>query len=209
MDTSRSAITAASYDAVADEYEAVASGRSPEGSAFFERFCALLPSGSVVGDVGCGPGHDVADLRRGGHCVIGIDRSPAIATLASRHAPAVVADLRSMPFRSASFDGLWSSASMLHVDRVDIPALLDDWIRMLRPGGLLGLSTSVGNDEGWELAPAAPAQVPTGSIDHRRWFVHHDPTQLSAQIEASGFTVVEESVRPSFRDWLQMLCVAP
>ena len=204
----RSVVTTASYDAVAEECERVSSGRTPEAAAFFERFCSRLPSTAVVADLGCGPGADVCELGRRGHHVVGVDMSRSMAALAAHRGAVVVADVRALPFATASLDGLWSSASLLHVDRVDISAVVQKWRRVLRPGGLLGVSTSVGGDEGWDLVPAAPAHVPAGSAEYPRWFVHHEPERLRAELEAAGFLIGEASIRHSVRDWLQMLCIA-
>lgn len=64
-----------------------------------------------------------------------------------------VGDLRMVPLRDARVDGLWFSASLLHVPSDEAPATLRSWAGCLRPGGTLGLSTSLDNGAGWEESP--------------------------------------------------------
>ena len=107
---------------------------------------------------------------------------------------------------TGSLSGLWSSAALLHVPREEVPATLWAWHALLAPGGLLGLSTSMGTDEGWERVPYA-GDGPTGGPLHR-WFVHHDQEALLALLRAAGFTIASATRRTSQRDWLMVLATA-
>jgi predicted SAM-dependent methyltransferase len=48
-------------------------------------------------------------------------------------------DLRVLPFGSGEFDIVYSSHTLEHFDRKDIPAVLDEWVRLLKPDGELRL----------------------------------------------------------------------
>ena len=91
--------------------------------------------------------------------------------------PVAQGDIRMIPVRPASLDGIWSAASLLHVPRAEVPRTLDAWRSCLRAAGVLGLSTSLGDDEGWEVCPYDPLTQPSGA-PLRRWFVHHDRVGL-------------------------------
>ncbi|MGY3135355.1 SAM-dependent methyltransferase [Bradyrhizobium sp. USDA 4501] len=134
------------YEAHADEYAHTTRIRAlaPQLADFSRR----LAGGSVL-DLGCGAGYDLASFRLLGHPVAGLDYSEAITKIArsTAQAPVVVADMRGIPFRSQAFDGVWASASFLHLPRPDVVAALAEVRRVLKPGGLLFASLKRGTGE--------------------------------------------------------------
>ena len=200
--------TARSYDRIVASYEASAVQPAPERLAFRDRFVQALPAGALLVDAGCGPGHDVEHFREWGLRALGVDASAGMATRVRERGLAVaLGDLRRLPVRPHSLDGLWSSASLLHVPRDDVPATLASWHGLLRPGGVLGLITSLGADDGWEAVPYAPA-TQHGGVQLRRWFVHHDREALLEMLARAGFSVRSADERVSHRRWLQVLATA-
>ena len=197
--------TRATYDSVAEDYDRTTQGPSPELLAFRGGFAA--EAGSPVADLGCGPGRDLAAFRDAGITAIGVDLSSGMLRRAARHDLAVVrGDLRRPPLRPRSFAGIWSCAALLHVPRPDVPSTLATWHGLLRPGGHLALSTSLGGDEGWELVPYA-GPGPKGGELHR-WFVHHDENELLAMLTTAGFTVRSHEQRVSHRHWTMIRATA-
>lgn len=199
--------TAASYDRIVASYEEQAANSSPERTDFFETFALRLRRGGVVLDVGCGPGHDLEALHARGLTALGMDSSPGMARrVRDRGHQVVVADLRCVPLVEGCLDGLWSSASLLHVPRPEVSATLASWQQLLRPGGVLGVITSLGDDEGWEAVPYKPASQ-HGDVLLRRWFVHHDRDALTELITTAGFQIEQAEVREGNRRWLQLLAI--
>ena len=161
--------------------------------------------GGRVADLGCGPGRDAAHFPAAGLDVVGIDASRQMARRAGQNGvPVAQADIRRVPLRPEHLDGVWSAASLLHVPRGDVARTLRSWWQLLRSEGVLGLSTSLGDGEGWEACPYDPATQPTGA-PLRRWFVHHDPGALLGMLDVAGFDVVAARERVSHRRWLQVL----
>jgi len=196
--------TSAVYDLIAEDYETRTRQTSPEYALFREQFIVALPRGGTVLDVGCGPGRDAGFFRKAGLLCFGLDLSEAMLRLACRSTSVVRGDLRALPVRSNCLDGIWSGASLLHVPREQVRATLDGWHGALSPGGVAGLSTSVGHDEGWELVPAREDhRINEPSV--RRWFVHHDPDDLCSLVQSAGFDVVSAATRVSHRTWVQVL----
>ena len=112
-------------------------------------------------DVGCGPGNAALTLRRrwkAAH-VVALDLAlPMLRRIRPGwlHPLARVnADARALPLADASVDVLFSSLCMQWID--DVPALFDEFRRVLRPRGYLAIST-FGPDTLHELR-AAWAQV--------------------------------------------------
>lgn len=202
------AATIASYDLVADDYDARSANPMPSYVDFRDRFAGLLPAAGRIVDLGCGPGRDAVSFASVGHQVIGLDLTQAMLRIArSRGVRAVRGDLRRPPFTVGRLDGIWSSASLLHVPRDQVPATLRAWHALLRRDGLLGLSTSLGDGEGWEVVPyAAPGRRDPRPL--RRWFVHHEADRLLDILRRSGFDVLSIERRESHRSWLMVLARA-
>ncbi len=206
---SRTAETEAGYNAVAHDYTSRAANRSPGAEEFLSRFTNSLPTRSVIVDLGCGPGQDLTHFADRGHHPVGVDRSTALLALAGPAASLVRADLTQLPIASGSADALWSYASLLHIEPAALAATLAEWDRVLRPGGTVGISTSLGGDSGWELVPAGKSRRPDMPPGTRRWFVHHDNEPLLDIIQSRGWNPQEVSMRSSHRDWTQIIAHTP
>ena len=155
----------------------------------------------VVLDVGAGPGHLTAELAGAGARAVALDASAAMVALAARRGvPVVRGDLRRAPFADGAFDGVWSSASLLHVPRAEVPATLAEWRRVTAPGGLLALSTASGGSDGWE----DPPYDTRGERPPPRWFTYHDEAPLRALLHAAGWSVESVTTYAGLRLWLRV-----
>ncbi|KTG10049.1 ubiquinone biosynthesis methyltransferase UbiE [Haloprofundus marisrubri] len=117
---------------------------------FGDEFRAALPGKRVL-DVGCGPGADSETFSAAGYDVTGIDLTPSFVESAHESVPAasfVRGDMRELPFRDETFDGVWSCASFHHVGRSDAPGILREFERVLAPDGVVYLSVKRGEKSG-------------------------------------------------------------
>jgi SAM-dependent methyltransferase len=199
------ASTANAYDHIVDDFARRNAEVPLDVAEHRASFIAEVRQGGRVADFGCGPGRDAAHFLTVGLDVVAVDASREM-TLRTRRAgvPVARADMRFVPLRHGSLDGIWSAASLLHVPRIDVPRTLRAWWGCLRPSGVLGLATSLGDHEGWEACPYEASTQPT-SAPLRRWFVHHDRDALLDLLDAAGFEVVSDRERVSHRRWLQVL----
>jgi SAM-dependent methyltransferase len=146
-------------DLVRDGYERVATAyhsiRATDVAdlALLAGFADLLPDGARVLDAGCGSGVPAARYLSAerGFTVVGVDIAAAQVELARKEVPRarfIQADMTRLgppEFVHGSFDGICSLYAVIHVPRGEHPALLATFRRLLRPGGLLLLTT--GHDE--------------------------------------------------------------
>jgi ubiquinone/menaquinone biosynthesis C-methylase UbiE len=118
---------------------------SPAERAAWDRVLDLvLPKRGALDalDIGCGTGFLSLELAARGHRVTGVDFAPAMLALARRKAAerhAVIrfeeGDAEQLPFAAASFDLVISRHLLWTLPHPE--AAIDEWIRVLRPGGRL------------------------------------------------------------------------
>lgn len=125
-----------SFDRVADEYDATRGGEE-RGELIAAAVAPHLATDTGVLEIGVGTGVVAAALRGGGVDVVGLDLSPAmLARARERLGPRVaVADAERLPVADAAVGAAYA-VWVLHLV-ADIPAVLAEAARVLRPGGRL------------------------------------------------------------------------
>ncbi len=114
----------------------------------YQRFLPLLPSAGRILDAGCGSGRDLRAFTDLGYRVTAFDASPALVALANVHAGQPVHCLRFEDIDwPSSFDGVWASASLLHISLAELPDTLRRLSAALVPGGILYASFKYGSGE--------------------------------------------------------------
>lgn len=96
-----------------------------------------LPRGSLVLDIACGTGDLCRVLVEAGFWAVGIDNSTGMLRHANTDVPLVLGDALAIPFRTASADGLTCGFALRNV--ADLDLLFDEFARVVRPGGRIGL----------------------------------------------------------------------
>jgi malonyl-CoA O-methyltransferase len=140
-------------------YEASAVLQREVETRLLERVAELAPNPACVLDVGTGPGRASAWLKRRypKAQVIALDAALPMLALARRRASwwrpfrLLAGDAAALPLAEHSVDLLFSNLCIQWCE--DLPALFDEWRRVLRPGGVLLLS-SFGPDTLRELRSA-------------------------------------------------------
>jgi SAM-dependent methyltransferase len=179
-----------SYDTVAASYasqtrEALAA--EPYLRAALALFADLVreSGGGPVADVGCGPGHVTAYLRKRGVEAFGIDLSPAMIAIARREYPELSFDVGSMTdlaLYDGSVAGLLAFWSLVNIPDDVIPTVFDQFLRVLRPGAPLLLGFHVGDMTSFKTQGYGghPMRVHV----HRR-----QPEKVAGWLREIGFTV--------------------
>ena len=195
---SKTETTWATYEAAATQYLERTRDRA-RVRPFVTEFSAYLRRGSLILDVGCGPGFDAAELRQRGHRVIGLDQAHAMLRLGREQHPGtyVRGDMRNLPFE-ARFDAVWANASMLHLDRHEFSTTLTGFHRVLQPRGFVALSVKEGSGGGWDTRYGS--KFP-------RWFEYWSEADIDSILKSHGFEVVIAlEAAPGPLVWIRRLC---
>jgi len=100
----------------------------------------------VVADVGCANGLWLASAAGRARCAVGLDLSAgmlgAARSAAGPGVPVVQADAHRLPLATSSVDGLMAMHMLYHL--ADIGGALDEFARVLRPGGWMLATTNSG-----------------------------------------------------------------
>lgn len=186
-------VTTATYEQIAALYYEKWRDRSAihhHLTRFIEMIHAYGLGALPVIDIGCGPGFDAAFFRRSGLRAVGLDLSPAMMNAGRPEygGDYVQADMRRLPLAGA-VGGLWVGASLLHLPRQEVPAVLSDFARVLADGGLLYLSLKAGQGAEW-TAESHGVPLP-------RYFVYWQPDALDQALRDASFQIVDGWLSPS------------
>jgi SAM-dependent methyltransferase len=178
--------TRATYDAVAEPYAerfAAELAEKPLDRALLAAFAEQAGDGEVA-DLGCGPGHVTRHLRDLGVRARGVDLSPKMIEIARRNHPGIefqVGSILGLDAADATWTGVLSFYSIIHLPRADVPGALREFHRVLRQGGLLLLAFHAGDEQvhvdNWFDRPV--------SVDG----YFFDPDDIAAELESIGFTI--------------------
>ncbi|MDT0158727.1 class I SAM-dependent methyltransferase [Microbacterium sp. ARD32] len=136
-------------------------------------------------DAGCGPGLWTRFLHDHGQDVLGIDLSDQFIAHARARAPHLEflhGSFAELPLPDASLGGILAWYSLIHTPPEDLLAILDEFARVLAPGG----SILIGFFDGTAREPF-PHAVTTAYF----W----TPDAVRTLLEQAGFTVVSSERR--------------
>lgn len=143
----------ASYDSIAEEYAShyfSELSRKPFDRNLLAKLAQLIPEGSQIFDMGCGPGHVARFLSELGVNVVGVDVSQSMVEVARRLNPGVTfeqGDMLRLQFPERAFFGIAAFYSLIHIERSRLPQALRELFRVLAPGGRLLTAFHLGEGE--------------------------------------------------------------
>lgn len=139
------------YDRIAEDYRPWSDARgSGARRRFLTESLALIPPGSDVLELGCGPGVDATRLSEGRRYT-GIDLSPVMLSLAQERVPSgsfLLRDLASLDMPIESLDGVVAFYLFSHLPASEHVPAFARIFRWLRPGGVFCSSFPSGQGDG-------------------------------------------------------------
>ncbi len=125
----------------------------------------------AVLDLACGAGRHMDELRRRGYRALGIDLSLTLLAV-GRELPRVGGDMRNLPFADGSFDwvlNFFTAFGYFESERENF-RVLEEIVRVLRPGGrfMIDFFNSVKVIK--ELRPTESLQRDGRQVDIERWY---------------------------------------
>ena len=152
-------------------------------------------------DVGCATGEFLLAARTQGWNVYGVETSPPAAAQAQRLSGATVhvGTLETADFPDGNFDAITMWDVIEHLQ--DPRAYLQESARLLRPGGLLSITTP--NIRSLAYFLLGPAWRPVGPNDHLYYFA---PRTLARLLNECGFSIyVMHTMAAELTTWHQFL----
>ena len=155
-------------------------------------------------DLATGAGNALADLRQRfpSATVIGADRAAGMLRVAPQANPLVCMDASQLALVARAFDFILMAFALFHLS--DPGVGLSEIHRVLRPGGMLALTTWAGDAESvathiWNAALDAHGATPSEELEHPAQHELMDSTEkVEALLEAAGFVDVK-ATRREFR----------
>ena len=162
-------------------------------------------------DVGCGPGHHANYLSNNGVKVTGLDLSKTNIELARKQniedCEFIHGDMRNLQQiikKRNCYDGVWACGSVLHLSKERFSRQIYEFIAVLKPGSILGLSLQVGINSRVE--------------DEGRFFERYDEEELLKSLERLGLNIVgkvedisnQNTVgKPMIKKWVNLVMTTP
>jgi ubiquinone/menaquinone biosynthesis C-methylase UbiE len=165
---------------------------------FLDRFAEGVMNGGKVLDIGSGPGRDGLLLQERGLTVTCLDASQAMVRFClDRGLAAVEADFTHLPFENDSFDGAWAFTSLLHIKKSEITEPMQEIVRVLKPGGILGISLIEGETELYRES---------SGMKRPRWFSFYKKQEIEKLFTRFGFEIFYfDTFQPSSKNYLNFL----
>lgn len=122
--------------------------RNGDMSEDYNRFLVMLPDKAYILDFGCGSGRDSKYFLEKGYTVRAIDGSESLCKLASEYIGQKVECMKFDELSDESkYDGIWACSSILHVERANLPDILQKMIIALKEDGVIFTSFKIGDKE--------------------------------------------------------------
>jgi Methylase involved in ubiquinone/menaquinone biosynthesis len=104
-------------------------------------FITLLPRGGLILDAGCGVGRDTRFFLKSAYRVVSFDASKEMVKLCNEYpfAYCIQMTFDGLEYEE-EFDGVWASASLVHIPHENLPDVFTRIFRSLKPGGIFYFS---------------------------------------------------------------------
>jgi demethylmenaquinone methyltransferase/2-methoxy-6-polyprenyl-1,4-benzoquinol methylase len=188
------------YDRISAAYDMIADANEKPARLAGLNALEVKPGDKVL-ELGFGTGNEVADLAElvgETGLVAGLDISPGMLAVARRKLSSKdvkapldlkVGDARKLPWADGYFDAVYSSFTLELFPLEDIPGVLEEVKRVLKPGGRVGAVSMATVKAGHKASALEKAYV----WMHRHFphLVDCQPIDLEAYVKGAGFEIAK------------------
>jgi cyclopropane fatty-acyl-phospholipid synthase-like methyltransferase len=171
-----------------------------------DEFLSLLTPGSVILDIGCGPGVKSQYLVGHGFKVEGVDFSEGMINIAKKRLPAEkfhVLDIKDLDSFNEKYNGILAQAVLLHIPKKEIKDTLIKIKDRLNPGGYLYIAVKGKKEDGPEEEIVKENDY---GYEYSRFFSFYTIEELRGYFNEIGMQIVKENIEKTGHTvWIQMI----
>lgn len=157
----------------------------------------IVPGGKII-DIGAGSGRDAKYFKNNGFKVEAIDASEKMCQLATKYAEVDVQCERIQDWKpKCSYDGIWASASLLHLSLDEIIAFICRVPSYLNTNGMLYFSMKKGIQTGYDSNGRFFTSFSEESVN--------DILDISKAYEIIELWITEDKMNREEIQWLNIL----
>ena len=185
------------YDQNIDEY--VKKTAELQDKNWLNKFTSYLPTNGSVLDIGCAFGRDTIFFASKEYASFGIDLSEKMISKAKKSIPSAkfyVMNMLDLKFETSFFDGIWCSATLLHLNKDDALKSLSEMKRVLKPEGIIYLNLKEGNGE--------KIIIDNRYKNAKKFYSYYTETEIKNMLANHGFKILdfklEKTPEQDYRD---------
>jgi SAM-dependent methyltransferase len=185
------------YNATAERMSEKFKSQGARVSDINETFALCGKENPIVLEIGCGSGRDAAEICKRTNSYLGVDISEEFIKIAQRDVPNgkfIVADIENFEFPT-KLDIVFAFASLLHVPKESLRAILKKTFDALNTGGVIRISL--------KYADFYQESTKRDEFGIRTYYLY---SQEDLRELLAGFSIIKEDVS-EIRDqmWLEIL----
>lgn len=174
------------YDDNAKEYDKASEPLA--NNDLIKKFTSQIIDKGKILDAGCGSGRDSKIFSELGFDVFGIDLSANLLKIAAQKCPNATflkANFLSIPFPDQYFDGIWASASLLHLENIDdVKTALKEFNRVLKKDAILCVFVKQ------QMGDEKTSVVTDTLSNHDRFFQWFSKDELKDLLTKANFSIL-------------------
>ena len=155
-----------------------------QDTIWLEKFITYLPKSSNILDVGCAFGRDSKYFSQKKFKTYGIDLSQKMIKEATKFSPKTkffVMDMTDLKFNNNFFNGIWCSASLLHLKKEDSLNAISEFNRVLKKDGYLFINLKEGQGE--KIITDERYQ------QQEKFYSYYSSDEIKGMLQKNGFKV--------------------